>query len=43
MIYEYPPRLHGTPEEQLAQLRDYLVRLVIALNTGGQDVSSTNQ
>lgn len=46
MIIEYPPRLHGTPEEQLAQLQAYLVRLVRfldeALNTGGQNVSSTN-
>lgn len=24
---EYPPTLSGTPEHQLAQIRDYLVRL----------------
>ena len=43
MIYEIPPILHGTPEEQLAQLRAYLVRLVMELNTGGQNDQSTNR
>lgn len=32
-MYEMPPILRGTPEEQLAQLRDYLVRLIQTLNT----------
>ena len=32
MIREYPPMLTGTPENQIAQLRDYLVRLVRYLN-----------
>lgn len=31
---EYPPMLQGTPEEQLQQLRDYLVRLVQKLEEG---------
>ena len=32
---EYPPILSGTPEEQLEQLRDYLVRLAQKLNEEG--------
>ena len=32
---EYPPMLSGTPEEQLQQLRDYLVRLVQKLEEEG--------
>lgn len=47
MIIEYPPRLHGTPEEQIAQLQAYLVRLVRqldeALREGGNNVSSTSR
>ena len=43
MIYDMPPILHGTPEEQLAQIRAYLVRLVFELNEGGQNDSSTNR
>ena len=43
MIYEMPPILHGTPEEQLAQVRAYLVRLVFELNKGEQNDSSTNR
>ena len=31
-MYEMPPILHGTAEEQIRQLRDYLVRLVMRLN-----------
>lgn len=31
-IFEYPPILTGSAEEQLAQLRDYLVRLTQKLN-----------
>lgn len=29
---EYPPILSGDAEQQLRQLRDYLIRLVQALN-----------
>lgn len=29
---EYPPMLSGTPEQQLEQLRDYLLRVVQRLN-----------
>lgn len=48
MIYEMPPILHGTPEEQIAQLRAYLVRLVGYIDeelqkTGGDNVQSTNR
>ena len=31
-VFEYPPILTGSGEEQLAQLRDYLVRLTQKLN-----------
>ena len=31
-MQEYPPSLRGSPESQLRQLRDYLVRLVQKLN-----------
>ena len=31
-IYELPPELHGSVENQLQQLRDYLLRLVLRLN-----------
>lgn len=31
-IYELPPELHGSAEEQLQQLRDYLLRLALRLN-----------
>ena len=31
-VFEYPPILTGSVEEQLAQLRDYLVRLTQKLN-----------
>ena len=31
-VFEYPPILTGSDEEQLAQLRDYLVRLTQKLN-----------
>lgn len=30
--YELPPMLNGTPEQQLQQLRDYLLRLIMQLN-----------
>lgn len=29
---EYPPMLNGTPEQQLEQLREYLLRVVQRLN-----------
>ena len=35
MTIEYPPILSGEPEEQLRQLRDYLVRLAQTLNEEG--------
>lgn len=35
-MYEYPPILTGTPERQLALLRDYLARLVKKLNEEGE-------
>lgn len=31
-MYEMPPILTGTPEEQLAQLRAWAVRLIMRLN-----------
>lgn len=31
-IYEMPPLLSGSEEQQLNQIRDYLTRLVLALN-----------
>jgi len=31
-IFELPPMPSGTLEQQLAQLRDYLLRLVLRLN-----------
>lgn len=31
-IYELPPVLQGTPEQQLQQLREYLLRLALKLN-----------
>lgn len=31
-IYEMPPILSGSEDQQLRQLRDYLTRLVLALN-----------
>lgn len=32
MMLEYPPILRGSAENQLRQLRDYLIRLVQELN-----------
>jgi len=32
MMLEYPPILRGSTENQLRQLRDYLIRLVQGLN-----------
>lgn len=52
MRKEYPPMLSGMPEAQIAQLRDYLVRLIRyiddsieeAVSTGGQvDAEKLNQ
>ncbi len=44
MIREYPPLLHGTPEDQIAQLRAYLVRLVGYINEElNKNDSSTNR
>ena len=34
MRKEYPPMLYGRPEEQLAQLRSYLVRLIGYIDDG---------
>lgn len=31
-VYEMPPILSGSEDQQLRQLRDYLTRLVLALN-----------
>ena len=31
-IYEMPPILSGSEDQQLRQLREYLTRLVLALN-----------
>lgn len=31
-IYELPPVLQGTAEQQLRQLREYLLRLILRLN-----------
>ncbi len=31
-IFELPPLLSGTAEQQTAQLREYLVRLALQLN-----------
>ena len=30
--YELPPMLNGTVEQQLQQLREYLMRLIMQLN-----------
>ena len=30
--YELPPMLNGTAEQQLQQLREYLMRLIMQLN-----------
>lgn len=30
--YELPPILNGSPEQQLQQLREYLMRLIMQLN-----------
>jgi len=34
-IFELPPELQGSPEQQLQQLRRYLLRLVLTLNEEG--------
>lgn len=31
-IFELPPELQGTADEQLRQLREYLLRLALRLN-----------
>lgn len=31
-IYELPPELHGSVEQQMLELRDYLLRLALRLN-----------
>jgi len=36
-MIELPPMLFGSEQEQLRQLRDYLVRLVGQLNEEGRD------
>lgn len=36
-MYEMPPILKGPPEEQVKQLRDYLIRLINKLNEEGQN------
>lgn len=33
--YELPPMLSGTAEEQIEQLREYLMRLILLLNEEG--------
>lgn len=33
-IYELPPELRGSSQQQLQQLREYLLRLALALNEG---------
>lgn len=30
--FELPPMLHGTAEQQLQQLREYLLRLIMQMN-----------
>lgn len=30
--YELPPMLNGTAEQQLQQLREYLMRLILQMN-----------
>lgn len=37
MMYEYPPILRGTPEQQLREMRDYLVRLIKEMNEKEQE------
>ena len=37
---EYPPMLSGTPEQQLQQIRSYLVRLVDDINQLERDIES---
>jgi len=31
-MFEYPPILQGAAEQQIKQLRDYLIRLIQTLN-----------
>ena len=38
MVYEIPPQLTGTPQQQIAALRDYLVRMAQSLQTA-QDLT----
>lgn len=35
-IYELPPVLGGSVEQQLMQIREYLLRLVLQLNEEGE-------
>ena len=44
MIREYPPILRGSAEDRTAQLRDYLVRLVRALDEDmGKEIVAKNE
>lgn len=36
-MHEYPPMLTGSAENQLRQLRDYLVRLVKSMNEAREE------
>lgn len=36
-IYELPPMPEGSTENQLRQLRDYLLRLVMSMNEEAED------
>ena len=36
-IFELPPMLNGTAEQQIVQLRDFLLRLVFRLNEEVED------
>ena len=41
MIYELPPMPRGTTDEQLRDLRDYLVRLINQLNESSPSAQSS--
>lgn len=35
--FDLPPQLHGTPEQQLSQLRAYLQRIILQMNEERKD------
>ena len=41
-MFEMPPMLQGTTQEQLAAMRDYLVRLVLTLEREKAEAEAAN-